>query len=79
MGIISFLATIAVLIIILKLLTLPFKLIIKFVINSIIGGITIAALSFFGVAIAIKWWTIVLTGLLGVPGVVIAVIISMFI
>lgn len=79
MGIISFLATIAVLIIVLKLLTLPFKLIIKFVINSIIGGITIAALSFFGVAITIKWWTIVLTGLLGVPGVVIVVIISMFI
>lgn len=79
MEIISFLATIAILIIILKLLTLPFKLIIKFVINSIIGGIVIAVLSFFGIVVAIKWWTIVLTGLLGVPGVVIAVIISLFI
>ena len=79
MNILSFLASIAVLIIVLKLLTFPFKLIIKFVINSIIGGIVIAALSFFGIAITIKWWTIVLTGLLGVPGVVIAFIISMFI
>ena len=79
MNILSFLVTIAVLIIVLKLLTLPFKLIIKFVINSIIGGIVIAVLSFFGIMVTIKWWTIVLTGLLGVPGVVIALIISMFI
>lgn len=79
MDIISFLATIAVLIIVLKLLTLPFKLIIKFVINSIIGGIVIAALSFFGIIVTVKWWTIVLTGLFGVPGVVISLIISMFI
>ncbi len=79
MGIISFFATIVVLIIILKLLTLPFKLIIKLVINSIIGGIVITVLSFFGIAIIINWWTILLTGFLGVPGVVISLIITMFI
>ena len=79
MGIISFLVTIAILVIILKLLTLPFKLIIKLVVNSIIGGIVIFVLSFLGIIVTIKWWTILLTGLLGIPGVVIAVIISLFI
>ena len=78
MNIISFLITIAVLIIVLKILTFPFKLIMKFVINSIIGGIVIFILSFLGIGIVIKWWTIILTGLLGVPGVVISLFISMF-
>ena len=79
MGIISFLISIVVLIIVLKILTFPLKLIIKFVINSIVGGIVITILSYFGIIVAIKWWTIVLTGLLGVPGVVISLILSMFI
>ncbi len=79
MGILSFLISIIILIIILKILTFPIKLIIKFVINSIIGGILIAICSFFGIIVVIKWWTILLTGLLGVPGFVIALIITMFI
>ena len=79
MAILSFFISIAVLIFVLKILTFPLKLIIKFVINSIIGGIIIAILSFFGIIVTIKWWTIVLTGLLGIPGVVISLIISMFI
>ena len=76
MDIISYIIAIAVLIIFLKILSLPFKIIMKFVANSIIGGIIIVALSFFGIGIAIEWWTVVLTGLLGVPGLVIALIIT---
>lgn len=76
MGIGSFLITIFLLILVLKIIALPFKIIIKFVINSIIGGIVLAILAFFGIGITIYWWTVVLTGLLGVPGLVIAVIIT---
>lgn len=76
MGIGSFLITIFLLIIVLKLIALPFKIIIKFVINSIIGGLVLAVLAFFGIGITIYWWTVVLTGLLGVPGLVIAIIIT---
>ena len=65
------------LIIILKIFTLPFKIIFKFVTNSIIGGIALLALSYFGIIIAINWWTVVLTGLFGAPGLVIALIITM--
>lgn len=76
MGIGSFLITIFLLILVLKIIALPFKIIIKFVINSIIGGIVLAILAFFGIGITIYWWTVVLTGLLGVPGLVIAVILT---
>ena len=76
MGIGSFLITIFLLILVLKIIALPFKIIIKFVINSIIGGIVLAILAFFGIGITIYWWTVVLKGLLGVTGLVIAVIIT---
>lgn len=65
------------LIIILKIFTLPFKIILKFVTNSIIGGIALLLLSYFGIIIAVNWWTVVLTGLFGAPGLVIALIITM--
>jgi inhibitor of the pro-sigma K processing machinery len=79
MGIMSFLFAIIGLIIFLKLIALPFKLIFRFIINSIIGGIVLWILAFFGIFVVLNWWTIVLTGLLGVPGLVIAVLITMFI
>lgn len=76
MGIGSFLITIFLLVIVLKIIALPFKVIIKFVINSIIGGLVLAVLAFFGIGVTIYWWTVVLTGLFGVPGLVIAVLIT---
>lgn len=79
MNIVAFLIGIAVLVVVLKLISLPFKIIIKFVINSIIGGIILAICANFGILINIYWWTVVLTGLFGVPGFVISVIITILI
>lgn len=76
MSIISFAIGIAVLMIVLKIISLPFRIIMKFVINSIIGGIILAICSFMGIGIIIYWWTVLLTGLFGVPGLVIATIIT---
>lgn len=78
MSILSYIIGLAILIIILKIMTFPIKLIMKFVVNSIIGGIILGICSFFGVGIIIYWWTVLLTGLLGVPGLVIAVVITLF-
>ena len=78
MSIISFLVGIALLVIVLKLISLPFRIIIKFIINSIIGGIILAICAYFGIIINVYWWTVVLTGLFGVPGFVIATIITIF-
>lgn len=76
MSIVSFLIGIAVLVLILKILALPFKIIIKFVINSILGGIFLAVLSIFGIGITITGIMVLLTGLFGIPGLIIAIIIS---
>ena len=78
MSIISFLVGIALLVIVLKIISLPFRIIIRFIINSIIGGIILAICAYFGIIINVYWWTVVLTGLFGVPGFVIATIITIF-
>lgn len=77
MSILYYVIGIVVLIGILKLISLPFKLIIKFIINSIIGGIVLWILAFFGIVIAVNNIMILLTGLFGIPGLVIALIITM--
>lgn len=79
MNIMSFLIGIVILIIVLKLISLPFKIIIKFVINSIIGGVILFGLTYLGIKITIYWWTLVLTGLFGVPGLICATIIGFLI
>lgn len=79
MIIFSFLIGMALLILVLKILTFPIRLIFKFAINSIIGGIILGICAFFGIMIALNWWTILLTGIFGVPGLVIGLIIGMII
>ena len=76
MGIVSFIIAIGVLVLVLKLISLPFKIIIKFIINSIIGGIFLAVLSILGIGITVTGLMVVLTGLFGIPGMIIAIIIS---
>lgn len=79
MGIAEFVIVVALLILVLKIISLPFKIIIRFVINSIIGGIILFILSYFGFGLPVTWWTVVLTGLFGIPGLVISVILAFFI
>lgn len=76
MSILSYIVAIAILIIILKLISLPFKIIIKFIFNSIIGGIILGICYFFGIIVNVYWWTVVLTGLFGVPGFLISMVIT---
>lgn len=78
MIIVSLLTGIALLVIALKIISLPFKIITKFIINSIIGVIILAICAYFGILINLYWWTILLTVLFGIPGFVIATIITIF-
>lgn len=79
MNYLMYIVALVILIVILKILTFPIKLICKFIVNSILGGILLYFLAKFGIFMMLTWWSILLTGLLGVPGVIIAVILSMFI
>ncbi len=74
----SFLIGIILLVIVLKILTFPLKVVIKFVINSIVGGLVLMIFKFFGLIVTVEKWTILLTGLFGVPGAFIGLLITMF-
>ena len=74
--ILSFVITFAVVIIVLKLIALPIKIIGRLAINAIIGGIILLLLAKIGIAIMITWWMAALVAVLGIPGVIIVVILS---
>ena len=76
MEIVGFILTAMVVLIILKILLLPVKLIIKFGVNILIGGILLGICSALGIGIVLYWWTIALTAILGIPGFFIALIIT---
>lgn len=74
---------VGILFVVLKLLALPMKLIIKLVINGIVGGILIFVVNLiganFGFMIDLNWITALIVGILGVPGVVIVGILQFII
>lgn len=76
MSYLMFIGAIIILVVVLKILTFPIRLICKFIVNSVIGGILLYFLAKVGIFMAITWWSILLTGILGVPGVVLAIILS---
>ena len=73
------LAAIVVVSLVLKLLKFSFKTIIKIVINAVIGVAAMFLLNLIpGVNMLIEWWTALITGLFGIPGVIVVLIISFF-
>lgn len=76
MEILPFIIGIVVLFIVLKILAMPMKIIIKFLINAIVGGIVIYVLNLFGVGMTLNWITSLIVGVLGIPGVIIVAILQ---
>lgn len=78
--IVPFAIGVLVLFIVLKLLTLPMKLIVKLLINSIVGGITIFVINLIGAnfnfAIDLNWFSAIIVGVLGLPGAIIVAILQ---
>lgn len=71
------LAAVVLLAVALKLFKIGFKTIFKLFINAAIGIGAIFLLNLIpGVEIPVEWWTALLTGILGIPGAIIALIIS---
>lgn len=74
---------IIVFIIIGKIFIVPSKKIIKLIINSVLGAVTIYIINLIGVStgfhIGLNWWTILCSGFLGIPGVILVVILKILI
>lgn len=77
--ILPYIIPLVILIVVLKVLSLPIKLIKRILINSILGGIALYVLAFFGIVVNLTWWMLVLTGLFGIPGLIIGMIIIVII
>lgn len=82
-NIITYLACICFLFIFGKIFIIPIKKVLKLVLNSILGGLTIFLInligSMFNFHIGLNIFTSVLVGLLGLPGAVCIVIIKLLI
>ena len=76
--ILTYLITFVVAILVLKIIAVPLRLLLGFAINIIVGGIILYFLINLGIiaAAAITWWMAVLIAVLGIPGVIIAVVLS---
>ena len=53
-----------------KLLSQPFRLLKKFIINSVIGAVLLSVVKLLGLSVTINILTSLVAGIVGVPGVV---------
>lgn len=81
--ILAFVVGVLLLAIVLKIISFPIKRIIRLIINAILGGVLLYIINIFGASIGftldITWWTALIVGILGIPGVIIVAIIQLFI
>ena len=54
-----------------KLLSLPFRLLKKFIVNSVIGAVLLSIVKLLGFHVTINIFTSLVAGIFGVPGVLI--------
>ena len=72
-------AAIVLLAIVLKLFKVTFKTILKLVLNAAVGVGLIFLLNLIpGVAIPVAWWTALIAGIFGVPGVIVLLVVGFF-
>jgi len=66
-----------------KIFSAPIKLIIKLLVNALVGGVTLIIINFIGgffsFHIDLNFFSALITGALGIPGIIILLILQMFI
>ena len=66
-----------------KIFSAPIKLIVKLFANALVGGITLIIINwiggFFSFHIELNFFSALITGALGIPGIIILLILKMFI
>lgn len=76
---VAYLIGLALILVIGKILVLPFKLIKKLLLNGIIGGATLFIFNVLGIIIGfnpipITWLSSLVAGILGIPGVILLIV-----
>lgn len=77
----AFIGGLVLLCIVLKLLAFSFKTLLKFALNAILGGVLLYLYNMFlapliGFFIPITWVTALIVGIFGIPGIIIAALIT---
>ena len=70
----SFIVGIIVLFILLRILSLPFRIVWKLITNSIVGALMLWIVNLFGLGIEITFFKALIAGFFGVPGVLVVVL-----
>ena len=70
----SFIVGIIVLFILLRILSLPFRIVWKLITNSIVGALMLWVVNLFGLVIDITFFKALIAGFFGVPGVLVVVL-----
>ena len=70
----SFIVGIIVLFILLRILSLPFRMVWKLITNSIVGALMLWVVNLFGLGIEITFFKALIAGFFGVPGVLVVVL-----
>lgn len=79
-AIISFLIPLVVIVLVLKIIALPIKIIISVLVNILLGGIILFALSALGiVTVTLTWWMVAIVGVLGIPGAILVALLALFV
>ena len=71
----SFIVGIIVLFILLRVLSLPFRIVWKLITNSIVGALMLWVVNLFGLGIEITFFKALIAGFFGVPGVLVVVLV----
>lgn len=76
-----FIGAIIAVFIILKILAWPIKKIFKMIMNIVIGGLLLVGVNYvganFGFVIPINWITALLVGILGIPGLIMLIVLTL--
>ena len=70
----SFIVGIILLFILLRVLSLPFRIVWKLITNSIVGALMLWVVNLFGLGIEITFFKALIAGFFGVPGVLVVVL-----
>lgn len=78
-SIITFTVALAIILVTFKILGKSVKLLTSILINSIVGAIVLFILHMFISEIVVSWWSALITGFLGIPGVILVIILQLLI
>ena len=69
--ILTYIISFFVLVVVLKVISIPLKIIFRLAINTLLGGIALLILAKIGITLVLTWWMVAIVAVIGVPGVLI--------